>query len=1401
MMKPIYLFCLVFIFFNTSFAQTTTPLCPNGQALAADNCQDVCIPCTLDQYVGNNDQMTPSAGVNFPCGTLDNDQWLAFIARGAQVSFTVTPGSCTQGDGLELAIYATCGAAPIACQPGQAGGGPLTITANVVAGQTYYLMIDGYNGDVCDYIVHVNNNSTIPPAWGLHIIQGPQWIAPLDTAVYSVGLSPQAVSYTWTAPLGATINGQPSPLTLPAPAGASVTIVAGSLSGVVTATGNGFCGPGPSYGKEVIVGLDIFSVCESNVGGGADNCVDKCVDCDLFPILGSTSGYTPDGPNYPGCGLAQHNNQWYSFIAGTSSATFEINSSDCQNGDGVQLLLMETCYGEVIPFGCLGGVTGGADIPQSTTVSLTIGQEYLLMVDGYIGDICDFTVTVNPPQAGKAPPLLPVTSISGASTVCAGGTFTYSVPNNLGTTRFAWTLPPGAFATNADPLTDSPYWLGGSSIEVVMGTVGGEICATPISACQTGAAFCKNIQLVNIPPTLLPDVIVCAEDAPYELPWGDFASSSGIYSHIYVSVSGCDSLVRQKVTIKPPIVVNLATKYLCAGGSITVCGETYNQAGIYTQVCESWQGCDSTVTFSLVIMNPVADIISSNPIISCSQPTVCLNSAPSQGLKIWRNINGTALGSGNTLCVTTPGIYTLTVTATTGGVSCTASDTIVVTSNIPNPLPVATASGGEITCTTPCIMLSGSSSVPASYAWTGPGGYTSTVANPTVCLPGLYTLTITGNGNGCTATATATITADQAAPAITSIQPPELNCSTPTGQMVTFSAAPDLLYTWTGPNGFNSSEASPLIAQAGTYQLVVTQPGNGCSAGYTVEVPGDFVVPVLNAQGATISCQTPQPTISCSSSLLNVQYSWAGPGGFSASIPAPTVQDPGEYTATVTASNGCTASATVVVTEDLFGPTVFATCNVLNCQQTTAQIQLLAFPNTINWTYAWVGPNGFTSSEAQPMINAPGLYSVTLSDPASPCTATGGVLVVQNITPIDHATASALGQLTCNQLSVILEGTSSDPTALYSWTGPNNFSAYIESPVVQYPGDYILTATHPVSLCTAMDTVTVGQAPDVPVIVLQAPLIDCAHPEAIVQTAITPASAHYTYAWNGPGNFQSTLPEPVVTVPGAYQLLLTDTLTGCQAGASINVAGDLMPPNLSASGGVLNCNTPQVLLDGASTTDNVSFVWTGPDGESVTVEDVLVSVPGLYTLVATTLNGCTETVQVQVNADFTTPVGTATALPDVDQQGIGQIQLAISSGTGPFVVQWYLNGQLVSEAEDPDSLYAGTYMGIITGANGCQDSLEVVLDNISGTAQAFEHGFWQVFPNPTSQWLTLRYQGDLLPEVQVQVLDMTGRLLLDQHFTYPQVESLDLSSIPSGACVLRLRAGQQQATLLISKVN
>ncbi|MDV7395417.1 hypothetical protein RZS08_28785, partial [Arthrospira platensis SPKY1] len=133
---------------------------------------------------------------------------------------------------------------------------------------------------------------------------------------------------------------------------------------------------------------------------------------------------------------------------------------------------------------------------------------YYLMIDGWAGDICDYTIEVVQGLSSD-PPVIPG-SISGPTNVCIGASATYSVPAGTGVTDYNWTLSSaiGAVANNGSDTAAITFTAPGT----------GELCVTPSNPCGPGAPVCKTIVSTLIPPTFqnvtfcLGDIWVCGQD-------------------------------------------------------------------------------------------------------------------------------------------------------------------------------------------------------------------------------------------------------------------------------------------------------------------------------------------------------------------------------------------------------------------------------------------------------------------------------------------------------------------------------------------------------------------------------------------------------------------------------------------------------------------------------------------------------------------------------------------------------------------------------------------------------------------------------------------------------------------------------------------------------------------------
>lgn len=98
------------------------------------------------------------------------------------------------------------------------------------------------------------------------------------------------------------------------------------------------------------------------------------------------------------CGSIE-NNSWYQFVASSTTHTFPITSVfGCVNSWGIQAHVYSVTYDAS---GCCTGFTsmsncynpGNTTLGTVTATGLTIGNQYLLMIDGNAGDGCEFTIS------------------------------------------------------------------------------------------------------------------------------------------------------------------------------------------------------------------------------------------------------------------------------------------------------------------------------------------------------------------------------------------------------------------------------------------------------------------------------------------------------------------------------------------------------------------------------------------------------------------------------------------------------------------------------------------------------------------------------------------------------------------------------------------------------------------------------------------------------------------------------------------------------------------------------------------------------------------------------------------------------------------------------------------------
>lgn len=192
-------------------------ICPRNTP-AATSCGAPCRFLNLDGWAGNNANYGPSNAPGF-CGNAERSMWFAFTAAAPLMSFYVEPAQCQNGDGLQIALYQRCDAPPLACDAGANGGGvtPLQLQQdNLVPGQTYYLLVEAFKDDICDFSIKITPKTgyTPQPLDTIGSIQGANQVCTAGQTAYFIPSVPHAHRYVWDGGPGISINGQAPPVVL-----------------------------------------------------------------------------------------------------------------------------------------------------------------------------------------------------------------------------------------------------------------------------------------------------------------------------------------------------------------------------------------------------------------------------------------------------------------------------------------------------------------------------------------------------------------------------------------------------------------------------------------------------------------------------------------------------------------------------------------------------------------------------------------------------------------------------------------------------------------------------------------------------------------------------------------------------------------------------------------------------------------------------------------------------------------------------------------------------------------------------------------------------------------------------------------------------------------------------------
>lgn len=790
--------------------------------------------------------------------------------------------------------------------------------------------------------------------------------------------------------------------------------------------------------------------------------------------------------------------------------------------------------------------------------------------------------------------------------------------------------------------------------------------------------------------------------APFNYSWsdgqsGDIASNlpAGNITVTVVDAAGCTQ--NQLFTVNEPLPVTVASNLynvscnggndgaikVTPGGGVTPYGYSWSNgassdsifnltAGTYDVTVSDNNGCTANGSYTLTEPTPI--------VVTETITNVTCNGFTNGSVSV--NVTG---GTAPYTYLWSTGATTNSVTnQPAGAISVTVTDALgcVVTENynITQPFPLTLTP--TITDVTPCfggtngvIGLSVSGGTPGySFLWSN-----GATTNPASGLAaGNYTVAVTDN-NGCVVNGAYTI--DQPVPVTATASIDNIDCFGDNSGRISMTVSdgqPPYNFSWS--NG--SSGPSPVLNNitAGSYTLNLTD-GNGCTFTdtYVVNENPEIIITGTTYNPTCFSTTADGAVkIDVTGGIPGYTYSW-DTGSTSDSIFNITT---GSYTVTVTDALGCTNDNTfnVSIPNEIVAT---GTITDVSCAQTAdGQISVSITGGTPGYNLLW--SNGSTNSTISSLDT--GNYVLEITD-ANSCVQYDTFFVDINNPIIIDTTVTHPSCFGDSDGAISINVSGGVPGYTYLWnTGSiaDNISGLSD-------GTYTVEVRDATN-CLAISTIEVIE-PATKVFTPTVTDVTCnGGNDGAIFLSVSGGTMPYTYNWSN-GDITDN---PTGLTAGTYTVTVTDANL-CAQNTSVTVNE---PTAITTAGTIYNPSCFATTADGAikanvtGGTPGYTYNWS----TGSTADSVFNLVSGVYSLIVTDNNGCTDSTGYNVTdppAIVITP--TITDLT-CNAGGNGSIAIAVAGGTPGYTNVWS-NGVLNSN--NITNLDSSIYWVEVTDNNGC----------------------------------------------------------------------------------------------------